>query len=153
MRYWLMKSEPTTFSVDDLATRPEQTEPWDGVRNYQARNFMRDQMHPGDRVFFYHSNCATPGIVGVAHISSAAYPDPSQFNPNSRYYDPASNEEKPKWVMVNVCLDRRLKRILSLPELRQHATQLDGLALLKRGSRLSIMPVEPAHWKYILGLE
>lgn len=153
MRYWLMKSEPTTFSIDDLASRPGQTEPWDGVRNYQARNYMRDGMQLGNRIFFYHSNCPTPGIVGLASIASTAYPDPSQFNSSSPNYDPTSRPGNPRWGMVDVRFNRKLKRILSLSELRQHADQLDGFALLERGNRLSIMPVEPAHWEYILGLE
>lgn len=153
MHYWLMKSEPTTFSIDDLASRPKQTEPWDGVRNYQARNFMRDRMHTGDRAFFYHSNCPVPGIVGLAIIASAAYPDASQFDPNSPHYDPTSLLDNPRWLTVDVCLDRRFKRILSLSELRQHANQLGGLALLQQGNRLSVLPVSPAHWEYILGLE
>lgn len=153
MRCWLMKSEPTSFSIGDLASRPGQTEPWDGVRNYQARNYMKNAMHTGDRAFFYHSNCQNPGIVGLMSIASEAYPDPSQFNSSSPHYDPASLRGNPRWVMVDVRLNRRLKRILSLSELREHADQLDGFALLKRGNRLSIMPVEPGHWEYILGLE
>ena len=152
-QYWLMKTEPDTFSIDDLKARPKQTEPWDGVRNYQARNSMRDQMKVGDGVFFYHSSCEVPGIYGLAEIASAAYPDPSQFKPKSKYYDPASKPEEPRWYLVDVKYQRHLKRPLSLEELKQHEAQLQGMSLLQRGSRLSVQPVRPEHWKYVLSLE
>lgn len=147
---WLMKSEPESFSIDDLQRKRQ--EPWDGVRNYQARNFMRDDMRPGDRVFFYQSNCATPGIVGLAKVATDAYPDPSQFDPHSHYFDPASTRGKPRWMLVEVKFVRKLKRTISLDELRQHAALAD-MPLLQKGNRLSVMPVDPAHWHYILTLE
>lgn len=150
---WLMKSEPDTFSIDDLARRPQQTEPWNGVRNYQARNYMRDGMRMGDRVFFYHSNCAEPGIVGLMRVASAAYPDPTQFDRKSPYYDPKSTPESPRWQLVDVKLERKLKRTIPLVELREHAEALHGFALLARGSRLSVLPVSKAHFDYILKLE
>ncbi len=153
MNDWLMKTEPEAFSIDDLQRRPRQTEPWDGVRNYQARNFMRDRMQVGDGVLFYHSNCETPGVVGLANIASTAYPDPTQFDPESNHYDAASTQEQPRWLLVDVKFERQLARVISLAELRTHAAKLEGLALLARGNRLSIMPVRPAHWRYILGLE
>jgi len=153
MNDWLMKTEPEAFSIDDLQRRPLQTEPWDGVRNYQARNFMRDRMQVGDGVLFYHSNCETPGVVGLANIASTAYPDPTQFDPESNHYDAASTQEQPRWLLVNVKFERKFSRVISLAELRTHAAKLEGLALLARGNRLSIMPVRPAHWRYILGLE
>jgi len=153
MNDWLMKTEPEAFSIDDLQRRPRQIEPWDGVRNYQARNFMRDRMQVGDGVLFYHSNCETPGVVGLANIASTAYPDPTQFDPESNHYDAASTQEQPRWLLVDVKFERKLTRVISLAELRTHAAKLEGLALLARGNRLSIMPVRPAHWRYILGLE
>lgn len=152
-QYWLMKSEPDAFSIDDLKARPKQTEPWDGVRNYQARNSMRDQMKVGDGVFFYHSSCEVPGIYGLAEIASTAYPDPSQFNPKSKYYDPASKPEEPRWYLVDVKYKRHLKRPLTLDEIKQHEKKLAGMALIQRGSRLSVQPVRPEHWKYLLSLE
>lgn len=152
-QYWLMKTEPDTFSIDDLKARPKQTEPWDGVRNYQARNSMRDQMKVGDGVFFYHSSCEVPGIYGLAEIASTAYPDPSQFDPKSKYYDPASKPEEPRWYLVDVKYKRHLKRPLTLEEIKQHEKKLAGMALIQRGSRLSVQPVRPEHWKYLLSLE
>ncbi|WP_085215317.1 EVE domain-containing protein [Methylomagnum ishizawai] len=152
MNYWLMKSEPGEFGIDDLERRPGQTEPWDGVRNYQARNMMRDQMQPGDRVFFYHSNCEQPGIVGLAEIARAAYPDPTAFDPEHKHYDPKSRPEQPAWLMVDVRFVRKLKRTLTLAELKERP-ELDGLALLRRGNRLSILPVSPEQWDFILALE
>lgn len=152
-QYWLMKSEPDAFSIDDLKARPKQTEPWDGVRNYQARNSMRDQMKVGDGVFFYHSSCEVPGIYGLAEIASTAYPDPSQFDPKSKYYDPASKPEEPRWYLVDVKYKRHLKRPLTLEEIKQHEKKLAGMALIQRGSRLSVQPVRPEHWKYLLSLE
>ena len=150
MNYWLMKSEPTAFSIDDLKRNKQ--EPWDGVRNYQARNFMRDDMRPGDKVFFYHSNCAVPGIVGIAEVATDAYPDPSQFDPKSNHFDPGSSRDKPRWVLVDVKFVKKLKRTISLDELKADGA-LAEMPLLRNGNRLSVMPVEAAHWKYILGLE
>ena len=152
MRYWLMKSEPGEFSIDDLARRPHQTEPWDGVRNYQARNMMRDEMKVGDSVFFYHSNCDVPGIVGVAEIRREAYPDPTAFDPNNKHFDPKSRPEQPTWFMVDVGFVRKLNRTITLVELKNWS-ELDGLALVRRGNRLSVMPVSEYQWQFILGLE
>jgi predicted RNA-binding protein with PUA-like domain len=149
-QYWLMKSEPTAFSIDDLKRKRQ--EPWDGVRNYQARNFMRDGMRPGDPVFFYHSNCATPGIVGIAAVATDAYPDPSQFDPANAHFDPGSSREQPRWLLVDVKFVRKLKRTISLDELKGH-TALREMPLLRKGNRLSVLPVAAAEWKYILGLE
>ena len=152
MSYWLMKSEPEEFGIDDLRSRPRKTEPWDGVRNYQARNMMRDQMRKGDEVFFYHSNCAEPGIVGIARIAREAYPDPTAFDPEDRHYDPKSDPDEPRWFLVDVRFVRKLRRTITLTELRTH-TEIADLALLRRGNRLSVMPVTAAQWEYILGLE
>lgn len=152
MRYWLMKSEPTAFSIDDLAARPGQTEPWDGVRNYQARNMMRDEMMHGDQVLFYHSNCATPGIVGLAEISREAYPDFTAFDPTHVHYDPRSTPDKPVWLMVNVRFVRKFRRTITLAELRDQPA-LEGLPLLRRANRLSVMPVTEEQWRFILSLE
>jgi predicted RNA-binding protein with PUA-like domain len=152
MNYWLMKSEPNSFGIDDLARRPDRTEPWDGVRNYQARNMLRDQMRRGDPVFFYHSNCDVPGIVGLAEIVREAYPDPTAFDPDHRHYDPRSRPGQPTWFMVDVRLVRKLARTISLAELKSHP-ELDGLALLRRGNRLSVMPVSEGQWQFILSLE
>ena len=148
-----MKTEPAVFSLEDLEMCAGKTEPWDGVRNYQARNYMRDQMRIGDRVLFYHSNCKAPGIVGIACVASSAYVDPTQFDPRHLHYDGASTRENPRWVMVDVKFERRLNRLISLTELRRHAASLNGLLLLSQGNRLSVMPVHPKHWQYILTLE
>ncbi|SRR6056297_2024906 len=153
MNYWLMKSEPDAFGLEDLKSRPKQTEPWDGVRNYQARNFMRDQMEKGDQVFFYHSNCKVPGIVGIAKVASTSYPDPTQFDPDSKYYDPKSDPDDPRWMLVDVKFVRELKRVLSLAEIKEHADALGDFALVRKGNRLSIMPVSEQQWHYLLGLE
>ncbi|MCC8626577.1 EVE domain-containing protein [Xanthomonas vesicatoria] len=151
-RYWLMKSEPDTFSIDDLERVG--TEPWNGVRNYQARNFMRDGMHVGDGVFFYHSNCKVPGIVGIAKVASAAYPDDTQFDPKSDYHDPKAGREDPRWMLVDVAFERKLTRTISLDEIKQHADALgEGFPLIARGNRLSILPVTAAQWKLLLALE
>ena len=150
MHYWLMKSEPDAFSIDDLARVG--TEPWSGVRNYQARNFMRDGMQPGDGVLFYHSSCAEPGVVGVAEVASAAYPDPTQFQRKSDYFDPKSTPENPRWMLVDVAFKRKLKRTITLTELKQQP-RLDGFALLQRGNRLSVLPVSKAEWTCVLALE
>ena len=152
-QYWLMKSEPDTFSIDDLKQRPQKTEPWDGVRNYQARNYMRDQMKVGDGVFFYHSSCDVPGIYGLAEVSSTAYPDPSQFEAQHHHYDPASKPEEPRWFLVDVKYKRHLKQPITLEKLKQHEPALQGLAVLQRGNRLSVLPVRPEHADYILKLE
>jgi predicted RNA-binding protein with PUA-like domain len=150
-RFWLMKSEPDAFSIDDLARVG--TEPWNGVRNYQARNNMR-QMRPGDGVLFYHSSCPVPGIAGIASIASEAYPDPTQFDPKSDYFDPKSTREEPRWSLVDVKHERTLKRVIPLEEVKRHADALgDGFALTQRGSRLSVSPVTAAQWKLLLSLE
>lgn len=152
MRYWLMKSEPDTFSISDLFNRPLQTEHWDGVRNYQARNMMRDDMKLGDQVFFYHSNCDLPGIVGIMEVVKQGYADFSAFDPDDKHFDPKSSSDKPTWIMVDVRFVRQLSRTISLKELKQHPALAD-LALVRRGNRLSIMPVTAEHWAYILALE
>lgn len=152
MNYWLMKSEPDAFSIDDLAERPGQTEPWDGVRNYQARNMMRDEMKCGDLVFFYHSNCALPGIVGIAEVVKEAYPDDTAFDSEHLHFDPKSNPDNPTWFMVDVKFVRKLIRTISLQELKQK-TELGELALVRRGNRLSIMSVSQKQWEFILSLE
>ena len=150
-RYWLMKSEPDAFSVDDL--QKVGVEPWNGVRNYQARNHMR-QMQVGDGVLFYHSSCAVPAIVGIAKVASVAYPDPTQFDPKSDYFDAKSTHEEPRWSLVDVAFERKLKRAIPLEEIKQHADALgEGFALTQRGSRLSVSPVSAAQWKLLLSLE
>jgi predicted RNA-binding protein with PUA-like domain len=146
--YWLMKSEPTEASIDDLARAPRQTLPWTGVRNYQARNFMRDAMRPGDGVLFYHSSCPAPGIAGVARIAGRPQPDETQFDPASPYFDAKSTRENPRWVQIDVVLERRT-RLLPLSELRS-APELADMTLLERGNRLSITPVSPAQWQAVL---
>lgn len=150
MNHWLMKTEPDTFSIDDL--KRKKREAWDGVRNYQARNFMRDDMRVGDGVFFYHSNCAEPGIAGLAEVATDAYPDPSQFDPKSKYFDPGSSRDNPRWMLVDVKFVKKLKRVITLDELKNHKALAD-MRLLRKGNRLSVMPVEAAEWKYILELE
>ena len=154
MAYWLMKTEPDVFGIDDLRKCPKKTEPWDGIRNYQARNFMRDRMAVGDQAFFYHSNCAEPGIVGIMEIASTPYPDPTQFDADSKYFDPKATPEQPRWQLVDVRYLRHLRRPITLSELRQHADgPLAGMKLLAKGNRLSIMPVAEEHWRFILSLE
>ena len=153
MACWLMKSEPAVFSIDALAARPEQTEPWDGVRNYQARNLMRDQMKRGDPVFFYHSNTAQPAIVGIAEVVREAYPDDTAWDPDSPYYDSHSRPDRPRWCRVDIRLTRRLRRPITLVELKTHASELGDFPLLRRGNRLSVMPVTAAQWAFILALE
>lgn len=148
MRYWLMKSEPSDVSIDDLAGFPNQTVDWYGIRNYQARNFMRDQMQVGDGVFFYHSNCVVPGIAGIARVSSLAYPDRLQFIPGHKYYDAKSTPETPRWLNVDVQLVKKT-RLLSLQELRTYP-ELATMRILQRGNRLSITPVDPKEWAFIL---
>lgn len=148
MRYWLMKSEPADVSIDDLAARPNQTVDWYGVRNYQARNFMRDQMRIGDGVLFYHSNCEIPGIAGIAKVSANAYPDRLQFIKGHKYFDEKSTQETPRWLNVDVQLVRKT-RLLSLKEMRE-TPELANMRILQRGNRLSITPVDPKDWQFIL---
>ncbi|MEP6874375.1 MAG: EVE domain-containing protein [Burkholderiales bacterium] len=150
MRYWLMKSEPSECSIDDLSKTPKHTVPWVGVRNYQARNFMRDDMQPGDGVLFYHSSCPEPGIAGLAEVASAAYADATQFDPRSHYFDVKSKPDAPRWLHVDVKLVRKT-RLLSLAEMRETPT-LASLLVLKRGNRLSITPVTPDEWRAVLKL-
>ena len=150
MNYWLMKSEPEECSVDDALAAPDSTVPWVGVRNYQARNYMRDAMRVGDGVLFYHSSCAEPGVVGIARVASTAYPDPTQFDKKSPYYDPKARPEEPRWQLVDVQVLRKIPNI-TLPMLRERP-ELAGMLVLKKGNRLSITPVEPAHWKRIVAL-
>jgi predicted RNA-binding protein with PUA-like domain len=147
MQYWLMKSEPDEFSIDDLARAPGRTTPWFGVRNYQARNFMRDAMQLGDRAFFYHSSCPEPGIAGIAEVVRAAYPDASQFDRKSPYYDPKSTRAAPRWLNVDMRLVEKTP-FVHLAELRAHAA-LAGMRALQRANRLSITPVTPAEWTFI----
>ena len=150
MKYWLMKSEPSECSIDDLAKAPGKIVPWVGVRNYQARNFMRDEMRPGDGVLFYHSSCPEPGIAGLAEVASAAYPDATQFDPQSHYFDAKSTPDAPRWLHVDVKLVRKT-RLLPLAEMRDAPT-LASLQMLKRGNRLSITPVTPAEWRAVTEL-
>jgi predicted RNA-binding protein with PUA-like domain len=153
MKYWLLKSEPGSFSIDDLARSPRRTTCWDGVRNYQARNMLRDEMKRGDLAFFYHSSCAQPGIVGTVEVTRESYPDHTAFDPDDHHFDPASDADNPRWFMVDVKLVEKFPRVISLRELRQHATgKLAGFQLLARGNRLSILPVSAAHWKFIKSL-
>ena len=152
MNYWLMKSEPSEFSIDDLKNRPKKTEPWDGVRNYQARNMMRDEMKKGDLVFFYHSNCDIPGIVGIMTVNKEGYPDHTAFDPNDKHFDPKSDPDNPRWFYVDVKYKRKFKRTISLSELRDHK-KLKDMRLLQKGNRLSIMPVSKKEWDFILNLE
>lgn len=149
MNYWLMKTEPNTFSFDDLKQCPNQTEPWDGIRNYQARNMMRDQMKIGDLAFFYHSNCKPPGIVGTVKIVKTAYPDHTAFDPKTKYYDPKSDPNNPRWLMVDVKLHQAFKRFISLEELKQDP-KLKDMLILRKGNRLSITPVQKKEWDLIL---
>lgn len=151
MAYWLFKSEPDTFSIDDLKARGAKGEPWDGVRNYQARNMLRDEVKKGDLLFFYHSNCETPGIVGIAEVIKDAFPDPGQFNPDSKYYDPKATPEQPRWFCPQVRFRSKFKATVSLEQLKQIPALAD-MALVRKGNRLSVMPVSPAQWTFILGL-
>ncbi|MCA8409923.1 MAG: EVE domain-containing protein [Burkholderia multivorans] len=147
MQFWLMKSEPDEASIDDLAHAPQRTLPWTGVRNYQARNFMRDTMKIGDGVLFYHSSCPEPGIAGLAEVASTPYPDPTQFDPKSPYYDPKSSPESPRWLLVDVRFVKKTP-LVSLAALREH-DELADMRVLARGNRLSITPVTHAEWKFI----
>jgi predicted RNA-binding protein with PUA-like domain len=154
MNYWLLKSEPAEFSIDDLAASPKRTTFWDGVRNYQARNFMRDDMKKGDLAFFYHSSCALPGITGIVEISREAYPDETAFDQQDKHYDAKSKPSDPTWFVVDVRLKRKLRKPLALAKLKQYAgDSLSALQLLKRGNRLSVMPVAVKDWQFILSLE
>jgi predicted RNA-binding protein with PUA-like domain len=147
MRYWLMKSEPSVFSIDDLARAPKQTTSWDGVRNYQARNLLREAQ-PGDGVIFYHSSADPPAAVGTATIARAAYPDATQFDARSDHYDRDSKKDQPRWFVVDVKLDKKFPRPVTLSELRANPA-LEGMELLRKGSRLSVQPVTPAEWKVV----
>jgi predicted RNA-binding protein with PUA-like domain len=147
MHYWLMKSEPECFGIDDLKRLGKA--PWDGVRNYQARNMLRDEMQVGDHVLFYHSNCAPPGIAGLAEIVRAGYPDNTAFDPQAEHFDPKSSSDKPRWYMVDVKFVRKFPRVLSLEELRQHP-ELHTMQVLRRGNRLSITPVTAKEWRTII---
>src|SRR5512135_1555089 len=149
MNHWLMKSEPDEFSIDDLARK--KTEPWSGVRNYQARNYLRE-MHVGDGVLFYHSSCDEPGVVGVAEVGTEAHADPTQFDPKSDYFDAKSTRSEPRWSLVDVKFKRKLKRVIGLAELK-NCKELHGLALIRPGNRLSVLPLSKAQWNFILGLE
>ncbi|MDA8361550.1 MAG: EVE domain-containing protein [Gammaproteobacteria bacterium] len=150
MAFWLLKSEPASFSIDDLAARPHQTEHWDGVRNFQARNYLR-AMAPGDLAFFYHSSCAVPGVVGEVEISRASYPDPTAWDPGDHHYDPRASASNPVWSMVDVVLRARYSRIVTLTELKA-CPAVAGMRLLARGNRLSVLPVTPEEWQVIRGL-
>lgn len=150
MQYWLMKSEPDEVSIDDVMSAKDRTVPWFGVRNYQARNFMRDAMQPGDGVLFYHSSCPEPGIAGIAEVVSGPYPDATQFDPKSHYYDAKATQEQPRWISVDVKGVRKT-RLLSLAEMRT-LSQLEDMVVLQKGSRLSITPVTAAQWKHVLAL-
>ena len=154
MRYWLMKTEPTTFGVEDLERAKRHTTGWDGVRNYQARNMLRDDMKKGDLAFLYYSSTDVPGIVAIMKVVKEGYPDPTAFDRKHHHYDPDSDPANPRWFMVDVQLERRLERVITLDELRKHATkQLKNMVLLRKGNRLSVTPVEPEEWQLILSLE
>ena len=150
MAFWLMKSEPDDYSIDDL--KRDKREPWDGIRNYQARNMMRDDMRVGDKVFFYHSNCKEPGVVGIAKVASKPYPDPTQFDPDAKYYDAKSDPENPRWILVDVAFVKKLKRTITLAEIKARP-ELGDMILTRKGNRLSITPVTQDEWEIILGME
>jgi predicted RNA-binding protein with PUA-like domain len=154
MQYWLMKTEPSSFSVEDLAAAPRRTSAWDGVRNYQARNMLRDQMQRGDQAFLYYSSCEVPGIAAIMQIVKAGYPDPTAFDRKNHHYDADSDPANPRWFMVDVQLKRRLKHLITLTQLRAHVKkELKDMVLLRPGNRLSVTPVEERQWKFILTLE
>lgn len=153
MGYWLLKSEPAMFGLADLAAAPNQTTSWEGVRNYQARNFLRDGLQLGDQAFFYHSSTTQPAIVGIVEVVRAGYPDETALDPDSPYYDAASTLDQPRWYRVDVRLLRPLRRAITLAELKCHHAALGDFALLRRGNRLSVLPVAAAQWTLILGLE
>lgn len=152
MHYWLFKSEPETFSIDDLSRRPKQTEHWDGVRNYQVRNLLRDEIKVGDQGFFYHSSCEVPGVVGIVEVVKNGYPDPSALNFESKYYDPKSTPDHPRWYMVDVKLVKKFPRIITLKELKQHS-KLKSMLILRKGNRLSITPITKEEWKVIVEMD
>jgi predicted RNA-binding protein with PUA-like domain len=154
MNHWLLKTEPSTFGIDHLADAPRQTTGWDGVRNYQARNFIRDQMKKGDEAFLYHSSCEIPGIAGIVTVVKSPYPDQSAFERRDPHYDPDSDPAAPRWYSMDIKLKRRLKRVITLEELKKYARdKLSGMILLRAGNRLSVTPVEEKHWQFILSLE
>ncbi len=154
MNYWLMKTEPSTFGIDDFAKKPKKTAMWDGVRNYQVRNMLRDDFKKGDLALIYHSSADVTGVAGIAQVVRTAYPDPTQFDKKSDHYDAGSKREDPRWLVVDVQLKRRFKRVIALDELRKHESrELDGMLLLKRGNRLSITPLTKEHWDFIVSLE
>jgi len=154
MSFWLLKTEPSTFGIDDIERAARKTTSWDGVRNFQARNMLRDQMKRGDQAFLYHSSCEVPGIAGIVKVVKEGYPDPTAFDRKHHHFDPDSKREAPRWFMVDVMLVRRMSRVITLEELRRHAGDaLRGMILLRPGNRLSVMPVDAAHWKYILSME
>ncbi len=148
MAYWLFKTEPDAFSIDDLVSRPNQTEPWDGVRNYQARNFLRDGVKVGDKVFIYHSSCKTVGIAGVAGVVKAGYPDTTQFDPESKYFDPKSTPDNPRWFRVDVKFEEKFSQVLPLSTIKR-MENIKELALVKKGARLSVMPVIDEEWQQL----
>jgi predicted RNA-binding protein with PUA-like domain len=153
MKYWLMKSEPQVFGVDHLARAPKRTTAWEGVRNYQARNMLRDDFRKGDLAFFYHSSCEVPGIAGIVKVVCGAYPDPTQFDRRSEYYDAKSTRETPRWFCVDVRLEQRIEPVITLPELREHSSgALREMVILKRGNRLSVTPVSAVEWRCIVAL-
>ncbi|HWW22013.1 MAG TPA: EVE domain-containing protein [Steroidobacteraceae bacterium] len=154
MNHWLLKTEPTTFGVDHLEAAARKTTGWDGVRNYQARNYIRDQMKKGDEGFLYHSSCAIPGVVAIVTVVKAPYPDETAFKRGDPHFDPDSDPAAPRWYSMDIKLTRRLKRVITLEELKAHAKkQLSGMILLRPGNRLSVSPVEDAHWRFVLSLE
>lgn len=153
MKYWLMKSEPTTFGIDDLAKAPRKRTMWDGVRNYQVRNMLRDEMRKGDLAFFYHSSCEVPGIYGVVKIVKEGYPDPTAFDPKHHHFDAESDPAEPRWYVVDVELERRFANPITLETLKANSKQLDDMLVLRRGNRLSVTPVTPAQWRRVLALE
>jgi predicted RNA-binding protein with PUA-like domain len=154
MSHWLLKTEPTTFGIDHLEAAPRKTTGWDGVRNYQARNFIRDEMKKGDEAFLYHSSCAVPGIVAIVKVVKPAYADQSAFKRRDPHFDPDSDPTKPRWFSMDIRLERRFKRVITLEELKAHAgTELSGMILLRAGNRLSVTPVQDSHWRFILSLE
>jgi len=148
MAYWLFKTEPDAFSIDDLASRPNQTEPWDGVRNYQARNFLRDDIALGDLVYIYHSSCKNVGIAGVAEVVKAGYPDTTQFDPESKYFDPKSDPATPRWFRVDVKFVEKFEKVLALSDIKQ-MQEITELPLVKKGGRLSVMPVTEQEWQQL----
>lgn len=151
MSYWLFKSEPDTFGIDDLKARGKKGEPWDGVRNYQARNMLRDEVKKGDLIFFYHSNTKVPGIVGIAEVIKDAFPDPTQFDPEAKYYDPKSSPDNPRWFCPQVRFNAKFKETISLDSLK-NIPALQDMALVRKGNRLSVMPVSEDQWHFIMGL-